>query len=407
MRKGYGLLRVVAIATAVILLLGTTAFADGRFLKRGKKGSEVEELQSLLKEKGYYDYDEITGYFGKITEDAVKDYQRDAGLKVDGMVGDDTWDSLKSDAPTSNSPSTTDSSYSEGMEGENVRKIQERLKELGIYEYDRVTGYYGHITERAVKSFQRAYDLEDDGVVGQNTWKVLFSSHKETSLIPGMKGDDVKQLQERLKELGYYTYDVDSAYGRKTKEAVEYFQRSNNLTADGIAGVNTKEVLYSDNAIKEIDARRNNDGNNDNDNSDSTPPPASGTAAELLDYADNYLGKPYVYAANGPDSFDCTGFTCYVFKHFGYNLPRTAYDQGYSNYGTKIKNFNDLQPGDLVFFNTNTSDGDLSDHAGIYMGDGKFIHASSGSSTKKVVITDINKSSYYTSRFSWGRRVLN
>ena len=83
---------------------------------------------------------------------------------------------------------------------------------------------------------------------------------------------------------------------------------------------------------------------------------------ELLAYAKTFLGTPYVYGANGPDSFDCTGYTCYVFKHFGYSLPRTAYNQGYNNYAPKIEKIEDLKPGDLVFF-THLSDNDLSDHA--------------------------------------------
>ena len=77
-------------------------------------------------------------------------------------------------------------------------------------------------------------------------------------------------------------------------------------------------------------------------------------------------------------------------------------DQGYDNTYPKITSISDLRRGDLVFFNT-ISDNDLSDHAGIYLGAGYFIHASSGQG--RVVISTL-ASGYYNRVFSWGRRVL-
>ena len=134
---------------------------------------------------------------------------------------------------------------------------------------------------------------------------------------------------------------------------------------------------------------------------------SSMSSAEKLEYAiyvgQNQLGKPYVYGANGTSSYDCTGFTCYCFKQIGISLPRTAYNQGYSDTYTKITSASSLKRGDLVYFNT-ISDSDLSDHAGIYLGAGWFIHASSGQG--KVVISSL-ASGYYSGVFSWGRRVFD
>ena len=78
-------------------------------------------------------------------------------------------------------------------------------------------------------------------------------------------------------------------------------------------------------------------------------------------------------------------------------------NQGYSNTYTKIGSVSELRRGDLVYFNT-ISDGDLSDHAGIYLGAGYFIHASSGQG--KVVVSSL-ASGYYNQVFSWGRRVFD
>ena len=111
----------------------------------------------------------------------------------------------------------------------------------------------------------------------------------------------------------------------------------------------------------------------------------------------NQLGKPYIYGANGTSSYDCTGFTCYCFKQLRIKLKRSAVDQGYDDTYPKITSISDLRRGDLVFFNT-ISDNDLSDHAGIYLGAGYFIHASSGQG--RVVISTL-ASGYYNRVFSW------
>ncbi|ABK61532.1 MULTISPECIES: C40 family peptidase [Clostridium] len=92
--------------------------------------------------------------------------------------------------------------------------------------------------------------------------------------------------------------------------------------------------------------------------------PASGNA--IVSYAYNFLGVPYKWAANGPNSFDCSGFTCYVYAHFGIGLPRTSGSQ--SGTGSYVSR-NSLQPGDLVFF------GSPVHHVGIYVGGGCYIHA--------------------------------
>ena len=127
-------------------------------------------------------------------------------------------------------------------------------------------------------------------------------------------------------------------------------------------------------------------------------------ASSLTDEALLHLNKPYIYATAGPDSFDCSGLTFYCSKKaYHKTLKRTAYEQGYDDFYEKIVNIEDLQRGDLVYFNTNLKDNDLCDHAGIYLMNGNFIHASS--SDEKVVISNL-LTGYYNKRFSWGRRII-
>lgn len=126
---------------------------------------------------------------------------------------------------------------------------------------------------------------------------------------------------------------------------------------------------------------------------------ATGLGGQIVAYAKQYLGKPYVWGGNGPNSFDCSGFTKYVYGHFGYTLNRTASAQ-LSN-GVSVS-FDELQPGDLVFFDNGRVSTPVS-HVGIYVGGGQFIHASTNS---YCVQYDSLYSSYYSRVFVYGRRIF-
>jgi len=118
---------------------------------------------------------------------------------------------------------------------------------------------------------------------------------------------------------------------------------------------------------------------------------------EIISLALNQLGKEYELAGNGPSEFDCSGFTKYIFAQKGINLPRRAIEQ--SNVGQIVAS-NDLQKGDLLFFDSKNSS-DVG-HVGIYLGDGNFIHASS--SLDKVSITPLF-GGYYEKHLKIARRV--
>lgn len=126
----------------------------------------------------------------------------------------------------------------------------------------------------------------------------------------------------------------------------------------------------------------------------------SSQAVQIIEYARSLLGCKYRYGGTSPSGFDCSGFVQYVFNHFGISLNRVAADQ--ATQGTKISKEN-LQPGDLVFFNGGS--GGKINHVGLYIGNGSFIHASSGSNYK-VIISDLNSGSYVR-RYVTARRILN
>ena len=118
----------------------------------------------------------------------------------------------------------------------------------------------------------------------------------------------------------------------------------------------------------------------------------------VVDEAMKHVGKAYVYGAMGPNAFDCSGFTSYVYRQLGYSLNRVAADQA-SN-GVYVEK-SDLQPGDLVLFNNRGTS--YIGHVGIYIGNNKMVHAST--STTGVIVTDLD-SGYYAERYAGARRIV-
>lgn len=123
--------------------------------------------------------------------------------------------------------------------------------------------------------------------------------------------------------------------------------------------------------------------------------PSSGKATTVVETAKKYIGSKYVYGASGPNSFDCSGFTSYIYKQYGVSLNRTAAGQ-YSN-GVSVSR-GQLQPGDLVMFGKSGIN-----HVGIYIGGGQMVHAANSS---RGVTTDTINSGYYNNNYVGARRII-
>jgi len=125
-------------------------------------------------------------------------------------------------------------------------------------------------------------------------------------------------------------------------------------------------------------------------------------STNITKLAKKKLGKRYVWGAVGQkNTFDCSGLTSYVCKKNGICIPRRAIAQ--SKHGKYVSRSN-LKPGDLIFFDTSKRRKGYVNHVGIYLGNDKFIHASSAK--KKVVITRLSKS-FYSKRYKGARRVTS
>jgi peptidoglycan DL-endopeptidase LytE len=359
-------------------------------LQIGVKGEIVSTLQQHLKTLGYFTYPKITGYYGPITAEAVKKFQQAYGLKADGVVNSQTLKKIQQavtkqsqTAPKQNEKGAFSSTVLKlGSKGKEVSELQRNLKALGYFQYPTITDYYGTITSDAVKRFQKANGLKVTGIADSATLakirqaveqkeKSPISQPKETIYLTiGSVGEQVKQVQTRLKQLGYFTYPtITGYYGSVTAEAVKLFQRSVQLQPTGIVDSKTYGLLMDTGLPKKFDVMH-----------------LIADAAELI-------GTPYVWGGETPEEgFDCSGFLVYVFNKQGVSLPRTV--AMIWNAGTPVDK---PAVGDVVFFETYQPG---ASHAGIYIGNNQFIHSGS---TNGVSISRLDNP-YWSQRYLGAKR---
>ena len=267
-------------------------------LEKGSTGSDVKDLQTKLKKLGYYDA-YVDGDYGDTTVAAVKAFQKKYNLTADGIAGKETLKKLDSAYKNADSAKDVDS-LRMGDSGSAVKDLQTKLKKLGYYD-GTVDSTFGSGTYTAVRAFQKKYNLTADGVAGSETLKKLDSAYKnadsdkdDDSLRKGATGSAVKDLQTKLKKLGFYNAYVDGSYGDTTVAAVKAFQKKYNLTADGVAGSET---------LKKLDSAYKNADSNTSTDDDSLRKGATGTAVKTLQ---TNLKKLGFYTAYVDGSFGAT-----------------------------------------------------------------------------------------------------
>jgi cell wall-associated NlpC family hydrolase len=200
------------------------------------------------------------------------------------------------------------------------------------------------------------------GVVAFNP-AVGHAEMGDQTLEPGMQHSDVQELQQTLEQKGYFSYSkTTDYYGEYTTDAVKKFQEAKGITIDGIAGDETFKAL----GVEE----ENNDSN-------------------IVEVAKKYEGTPYVWGGETPEEgFDCSGYLNYIFDEAeNIDLERTVEDI-YAD-GSAVE---EPAVGDIVFFDL---EGDGPSHAGVYIGNDQFMHASSSDG----VTTDELGSSYWSDKY--------
>lgn len=214
----------------------------------------------------------------------------------------------------------------------------------------------------------------------------------------GDEGQEVLALQQRLRALGYAVGTQDGVYRGLTVSAVRAFQEQKGLAANGQVDEKTYYLLMGRKTPARsaaVTVQR--------------PRPAAKAAAlppfpsfreaapgrSPQETAQQYLGVPYRFGGADPRGFDCSGFVMYVFQRHGRKLPRTADLQFAAG---KVVPQERLQPGDVVFFTTYAQG---ASHEGIYLGQDRFVHASSS----RGVMTSALSEPYWKSRYLGARRL--
>lgn len=420
----------------------------------GTTDSSVAVIQSKLMDLGFMEPAEPTNYYGSITMDAVKRFQRQNDLKQDGIMGQETIAMILD-------PAAKSYLLKKGMEGDDVELIQTRLYELGYLEKKSlITGSFGTETENAVRALQQANGLAADGLIGSATTELLYYGDVKANLLSfGDKNDIILECQNKLKDLGYLTTEPDGLYGNDTLAAVKLFQSRNDLVVDGYLGPTTRDKLMSSDAtpnglvigdegdtVKSVqklliklgylakgsatgyfgDAtdkavrnfQKNNgltaDGNVGRKTmallrGDDGKKPASsggssgavetgsangGSVKSLLKVALSKLGCSYKYGAKGPDRFDCSGFVYWCLNQVGVKQSYiTSYQWRTVGKYKKITSYSSLKAGDIIV---------VSGHVGIIGENGTVIDASSS----RQQIMHRKLSSWWSSRFICGWRIF-
>lgn len=428
-------LAIIILMTTFFIILGTKAYATtGTInsktvnLKKAPDSKTVleylnkdDEVEILEHENGWYkvkaqtELGKVTGYVSEEFVDTVDDT----------LVDDNPVEEPKETEPKENEnnevPSTSTSTSTNIEEDKQYALSQEvSVKFLPLINSREKSKMTGNITViEIINDWVKIENDTENGWIRKNILKDLLTNvettEPEQSEEPKTEPEATEETEnskEEVKEatttelnkVGYVSADGLRVRKEPTTDSEEIDSLSRNnkvniigqtgnwykIDLDGKTGYVSAKYI-SDTKLTETTSRSGSTLKNQET--------VSTTGAEIVEYAKQYLGYKYVSGGTTPSSgFDCSGFTQYVYNHFGINLSRTS--GGQNKNGTAVEQ-SDLQLGDLVIFNNdaNTAIG----HVGIYVGDGNFIHASNPSDGVKITTLTTG---YYQKRYVGARRVI-
>lgn len=308
-----------------------------------------------------------------------------------------------------------------GKHNEIVRLLQHKLNKLSYYD-DTMDGHYGILTEHALKKFQSDHEIEITGQTDKETLETIIEEEKQEqlkkldrlseSVYPGVYGEDVKIVQEALQYFGYYKGNLDGIYGPLTENALQIAEEEHGIQLADEVTQESLETLYQETEEVEVEIEepepepepkkepiqaeeqvKEKEEVNEDQQTIKKVESESMNHTGTVEVARSFLGTPYVWGGESPSGFDCSGFIQYVFQMQDIIIPRTVSDT-----------WNFTQPvdspsvGDLVFFETYKPG---PSHMGIYLGDGKFIHAGE---SRGVEISELDNS-YWQPRYLGAKRI--
>lgn len=264
MRNG---IKWLAVWAAVLLLTLGAALAeeavpvDFQTLNPKDAGEEVRLLQEKLADAGYLTG--ITGVYDEATEQAVLLLQQNYGLEETGVADIETQEVIFGGCYLV---------LEEGMTGPQVVRLQERLKSMSLFS-DEADGVFGLTTKQSVQIFQQLYGIPVSGTADVETLTQLYSDLDDRDILaaptpsptPGISsqnepfkkklsygstGANVKKLQERLMELGFFTYKkTTTGFYKNTQQAVKDFQQHNGLKVTGVVDKATWDAIFNDDSV--------------------------------------------------------------------------------------------------------------------------------------------------------------
>lgn len=311
----------------------------GNAFTLGDENQVIEDCQVALKRLGYITF-KPDGVMGKATVSAIKNFQQANGLTRDGALGPVTRDMILSGE-------AQEMVMQLGDYGTDVKNMQTRLAKLNYLSSANATGYFGEITEDAVKAFQKRAGLTADGKVGGVTLTMMNSSSaKKAASAPSTKKE---------------TKTSSSSSGKTSSSG----------SSSG----------YSSSSV-----------------SDKTG------VEKLVALAESKIGSKYVRGAKGPNSFDCSGFVYWCLKNAGISTSYMTSSMWRST--SRFSRFTDMgsiQRGDILVF---SGDSEGAGHVGIYIGGGKMIDASSSEGQVRQSSSVLKSGGYWENHFICAYRVF-
>jgi len=282
----------------------------------------------------------------------------------------------------STSPIVKSHTFRYGHTGHTVTKLQEKLAKLMLYQGS-IDGIFGKKTENAVKQFQQLHHLKVDGVIDEKTFSKLVAVTPAITLKFGDQNKQITSFQTKLKALNYYKGSLDGIFGPLTLAAVKEYQKINNLEVTGKLDASTQ--LH-------ISTNRNKKGKTLQSVKVKTVHNTK-VKNSVTSIAKSFVGTNYVWGGTTPAGFDCSGFIQYVFNQANVLIPRTVNEMW--NFAKPVQK---VGIGDIVFFETYKPG---PSHAGIYLGNGEFVHTSSSKGVTISLLSD----PYWQDRYLGAKKI--
>lgn len=283
-----------------------------------------------------------------------------------------------------------------------VRVIQHKLNDLKYYD-ETIDGEYGLFTEYALIKFQQDHQIEPDATLSEQTINAIIEAeHKyylaklttiDQPLYFNQQSSQIEALQRALYYLGYYDATFDGIFGPITESALLTAQRAFGLEETPGVTEQLVETIETETKIEPIPKSKLKQVVNQTTKEQVKKSQSASTIENIITAAKSHTGVRYLWGGTSPSGFDCSGFIQFIFQQESISIPRTVQEMWHQSISV-----NQPAVGDIVFFETYKKG---PSHAGIYLGNGQFIHASES----RGVVTSALSETYWQTRYLGSRRI--